>query len=236
MELQARPGVQPAMRGFVPATLVLYFWALILTLRPSVANASQLPDTTRRVIRRNINQVRACYELSLLRRATHAGRLTLRLEINTDGHVTQVQISQDEIGDPLLADCVTQLASRWQFDVAQSPKVVTYPFMLRPSPWLELVTNPRRRAELQFCFDKAHQLHPDLAGAVTIQVQALRAGGAAVAVGSDSPVGDEGLALCITAAVERWRFAEHETPFSAARTIFFQATPASLAEPATERY
>lgn len=187
MELQARPAVQPIMRGFIPATVILGFFSLILTLPPSGAEASQLPDTTRRVIRRNINQVRACYELSLLRRETHAGRLALRLEINPEGSVTQVQVSQDEIGDPLLADCVVHVAYRWQFDVAQSAKVVTYPFILRPSPSLELVTNPSRRAELQFCFDKAHQRHPDLAGAVTIQVQSLRAGGPAVAVGTGSP-------------------------------------------------
>lgn len=89
------------------------------------------PAEIRRVVTRNLGQVRHCYERVLEDHPGAGGRLTLRWVIGVDGRVVGAGVVSDETGAPALGDCVASAVRRWLFP-APSGGVVTvnYPFTL----------------------------------------------------------------------------------------------------------
>jgi hypothetical protein len=67
------------------------------------------------VIRRGMGAIRSCYQRALKRNPQLAGKITVRLAINTMGKVTSVSIDADTIGDPTVTSCIKGYASRWRF-------------------------------------------------------------------------------------------------------------------------
>jgi TonB family protein len=66
-------------------------------------------------IRRGMSAVRTCYQRGLKRNPDLAGKITIRLNVNTMGKVTSVVVDSDTLGDPQVASCIKNYARRWRF-------------------------------------------------------------------------------------------------------------------------
>jgi hypothetical protein len=89
------------------------------------------PAEIRRVVTRNLGQVRHCYERVLEDHPGAGGRLTLRWVIGVDGRVVGAGVVSDETGAPALGDCVASAVRRWLFPAPAGGVVtVNYPFTL----------------------------------------------------------------------------------------------------------
>ncbi len=88
-------------------------------------------EQVRRVVLRNLGQVRHCYEQALEQHAGASGRVSVRWVIGADGQVLAAGVAANDTGVASLGDCVAGAVRRWQFP-APSGGVVTvnYPFTL----------------------------------------------------------------------------------------------------------
>ncbi len=85
-----------------------------------------------RVIRRHHRQIRYCYERALNKNPKLAGRLVLELVIDALGKVTKATVSEDQLKDPAVAECVTRQAARWRFPKGAGVMKLRYPFVFSP--------------------------------------------------------------------------------------------------------
>lgn len=84
------------------------------------------------VVRRNIGQIRFCYEQGLQSDAALAGRVGVSFVINGEGGVSSANVASSTLNSKSVEDCITMRVKSWKFPVpanAQSVKV-TYPFVL----------------------------------------------------------------------------------------------------------
>lgn len=89
-------------------------------------------DQVARTIRRGMPAVRSCYQRALKRDRGLAGKLTMRLSVNTMGKVVGVEFDADTLSDPLVNRCITGYARRWRFPQSgQGGSDVTVPLVLR---------------------------------------------------------------------------------------------------------
>lgn len=88
-------------------------------------------DIIRRIVRAHINEVRSCYNATLVKDPTVAGKLSVNIEVGKDGKVIKVEILDDEIGYDF-GKCVAKAAGRWTFPKAEAGFSFTYPFQLAP--------------------------------------------------------------------------------------------------------
>lgn len=88
-------------------------------------------DLIRRVVRAHLDEVRACYADGLTRDPTLAGRVVIRFTIASSGKVTESQVSESDLGDAAVGQCIADAALRWRF-VGGAQILVSYPFVLKP--------------------------------------------------------------------------------------------------------
>ncbi len=120
-----RPPRKPGERQPVPV--------IILTGRPVVYGTLEA-SAIRRVIRRRLPEVRACYA-EALGRAPVAGVFQLLLTVDGWGRVTQAGVGKNATGDAMLARCVEERMRAWIFPEVMPPKSLTqinYPLILSP--------------------------------------------------------------------------------------------------------
>lgn len=103
---------------------------------PSERHGSLDKEVIRRVIRRNINAVRYCYEGGLRRDPLLAGRIMVQFVISPSGPVSSSALENSTMGDAAVESCVVAAVGRWVFP---SPRgggsiTVSYPFVLTPLP------------------------------------------------------------------------------------------------------
>lgn len=109
-------------------------WARGARCAEGSGEGSLAPEEIRRVVRRNLGQVRHCYERALAARADAAGRLTLRWVIGAAGTVLGAAVQDDATGAPALGACVVEAVRRWQFPAPVGGVVsVSYPFTVAPA-------------------------------------------------------------------------------------------------------
>jgi len=92
-------------------------------------------ELIRQVIRRNINQVRYCYETQLQRNPKLNGKVSIKFVISAAGTVASSQVASSTVDNAELEACVTGRVRAWEFP---RPKgggvvVVTYPFVFKQS-------------------------------------------------------------------------------------------------------
>ena len=87
-------------------------------------------EQIRRVVRRNIPQVRFCYEQALQQRPDLEGRVSVAFVIGQSGAVMSSQLVQNDLGDARAAQCITDAVRRWGFPSSPGVTSVTYPFQL----------------------------------------------------------------------------------------------------------
>ena len=87
------------------------------------------------VIRRNLGQVRFCYEQGLQGTPALSGRVAMGFTIGGDGAVKFAQVESSSMGNKGVEDCISMRLKTWKFPVPQGgvDVKVTYPFNLRRS-------------------------------------------------------------------------------------------------------
>lgn len=91
-------------------------------------------DIIRRVVLRNIAQVRRCYENALRSNPTLAGTLVPRFTIGIDGRVVGVEFTRNTLSDPAVASCVEAVLRRWIFPAPASAGVITVSYPMNFAP------------------------------------------------------------------------------------------------------
>lgn len=85
----------------------------------------------RRVVQRNLGQVRHCYEQALAEVPTAEGRVAVTWVIGSNGAVLGSRVADNTTGSAPLAGCVANAVLRWQFPAHGDGAVtVSYPFVL----------------------------------------------------------------------------------------------------------
>jgi hypothetical protein len=102
-----------------------------LGVSPALMEEGYPAEHIRRVVVRNLGQVRHCYQQALETNAGASGRLSVRWVIGADGQVMGAGVESNDTGVASLGDCVTSAVRRWQFPPPSAGVVtVTYPFTL----------------------------------------------------------------------------------------------------------
>lgn len=85
------------------------------------------------VIRRNLGQVRFCYEQGLQKNASLNGRVAIGFTVGTSGAVTASQVESSSMGEKMVEECIAMRLKSWKFPVPQGgvEVKVSYPFVLR---------------------------------------------------------------------------------------------------------
>ncbi|WP_415062880.1 AgmX/PglI C-terminal domain-containing protein [Bdellovibrio sp.] len=85
------------------------------------------------VIRRNLGQVRFCYEQALQGVPNLSGRVAMGFVIGGNGLVKSAQVENSSMANKGVEDCITMRLKTWKFPVPQGgvDVKVTYPFVLR---------------------------------------------------------------------------------------------------------
>lgn len=86
-------------------------------------------EVIKRVVRRNVNQVRYCYEKALVNNPGLAGKVTVKFVIDREGKVVSATAADNTVGDATVASCITNRFMSWTFPKpADGIVTVTYPF------------------------------------------------------------------------------------------------------------
>ncbi|MEI8255781.1 MAG: AgmX/PglI C-terminal domain-containing protein [Deltaproteobacteria bacterium] len=89
-------------------------------------------DAIRRVVLRNLGQVRHCHEQGLAVNPTLSGRVAIRFVIGTDGAVMGAGVADSSVSVPAVASCIASAVRRWTFPAPAGGVVtVSYPFTLQ---------------------------------------------------------------------------------------------------------
>ncbi|MFZ5470739.1 MAG: TonB family protein, partial [Myxococcota bacterium] len=93
-------------------------------------------ELVRQVIRRNVGQIRYCYEAQLNQKPELSGKVAVRFVISAQGVVSQAEIAESSADHAGLEACVTSRVKSWRFPKprANGQVVVTYPFLFRQAP------------------------------------------------------------------------------------------------------
>ena len=88
------------------------------------------------VIREHHKEVRACYEVELVRQPDLAGRVLSQFTISTTGNVTDVVLRESTVGNPAIEDCLRKHLLTWKFPKPHGGGTVDviYAFDFFPSP------------------------------------------------------------------------------------------------------
>jgi len=90
--------------------------------------------TIRRVVRRQLPQVRACYEDALMRRRRVKGKIRLSWEIGALGLTAGGRIVTDTTGDAALGRCILSKVAAWRFpEVWNTRSHISYTFVFKPA-------------------------------------------------------------------------------------------------------
>jgi TonB family protein len=98
--------------------------------------ASLDANTIRRVFRRHTAQIKYCYEQQLEKNHALRGRLVVKVTIDGKGHVVAAEISESELVNEALHECITAAVRKWEFPVVGNHAVytITYPYVFEPAP------------------------------------------------------------------------------------------------------
>jgi hypothetical protein len=90
-------------------------------------------DLIRRVVRAHINEVRYCYNKGLTQDPNLKGRVAVQFQINGVGKVPTAVVSESDLKDASVANCIVQSVRRWSFPKPEGggTVIVTYPFVLQ---------------------------------------------------------------------------------------------------------
>jgi TonB family protein len=108
---------------------------LTIVPQPALVRGGLDKEIVRRVVRAHLNEVRYCYERSLVRRPSLAGRVVVNFTIAPAGRVLASVLQSSTLGDNAVEACVVDAIRRWDFPKPDGGGVVivSYPFQLTPA-------------------------------------------------------------------------------------------------------
>ena len=88
-------------------------------------------EAIRRVVKRNVKQLRACYERLAQRDPNASGRVNLNWTIKPNGRVGTVRVAQSQIKDKKTLDCMRLRLASWRFPDPPPGVIgdINYPFV-----------------------------------------------------------------------------------------------------------
>jgi TonB family protein len=87
------------------------------------------PEVVKKVIRRNNNQVRFCFESQLANAPGLNGRVLVKFVVNAEGKVTQPMLSESTIENEGFESCLLKRLATWVFPRPEGGEaLVTFPF------------------------------------------------------------------------------------------------------------
>ncbi len=92
-------------------------------------------EIIRRVVCRHLNEVKYCYQQSLVRRPTLEGRLVTQFTIAPTGRVLAAVVGSSTLKEIAVESCVVEAIKRWQFPTPERGglAMVSYPFSFAPT-------------------------------------------------------------------------------------------------------
>jgi TonB family protein len=92
-------------------------------------------EIIRRIVRTHLNEIRFCYEQSLVRHPSLSGRVVVQFTIAPTGRVMTAVLQSSTIGEPALNSCVVEATRRWEYPRPDGGglAIVSYPFQLTPA-------------------------------------------------------------------------------------------------------
>jgi TonB family protein len=90
-------------------------------------------DVIREVVRAEIDDVRACYEVALADDPALSGTIVVSFTVGEGGAVSNARVLEDDVGAGVGA-CLVGAIGAWRFPGAEgrAPVSVTYPFRFEP--------------------------------------------------------------------------------------------------------
>lgn len=91
------------------------------------------PDSIANVIRRNLGQIRFCYEKGLQLQPGLAGRVNMSWTIDGSGGVRLASVKNTSLNNKSVENCIVQRLRTWKFPIPQNNAEVkvSYPFLLK---------------------------------------------------------------------------------------------------------
>ncbi|MCB0377064.1 MAG: AgmX/PglI C-terminal domain-containing protein [Bdellovibrionales bacterium] len=85
------------------------------------------------VVRRNLGQIRFCYEQGLQLDSTLAGRVAVRWVIDANGSVKTAAVKNTSLNNQTVEDCILRRLRTWKFPLPENRQEVpvSYPFLLK---------------------------------------------------------------------------------------------------------
>jgi TonB family protein len=92
-------------------------------------------EIIRRTVRRHLNEVKFCYEQSLVTRPSLSGRVVVQFAIAPTGRVLSSVVQRSSLGVAAVDSCIVNAVKRWEFPQPDRGglAVVSYPFSFSPA-------------------------------------------------------------------------------------------------------
>lgn len=78
------------------------------------------------------NLIGGCYMIGLAEDPTLSGVIVVRFTINADGSVANVRVSQSNLGNPAVEECVIAAVQTWRFSPGGGAETFEHPFTFEP--------------------------------------------------------------------------------------------------------
>jgi len=92
-------------------------------------------EIVRRIVRRHIDEVKACYAQELSRQPKLAGRIDVRFTVAASGQISAASVQRSTMGNARVEGCTVEAVRRWAFPppLGGGSVVIAYPFVFTPS-------------------------------------------------------------------------------------------------------
>jgi TonB family protein len=101
------------------------------------ADGALTDDAVARVVRRQQDDIRACYDIGLSRIHGLSGTVRLDFAIEPSGATSGATIRESTLESDEVERCLVDIASRWRFPSATARRVVSYPLVFAPEEELD---------------------------------------------------------------------------------------------------
>ena len=119
-------------------------------------------EIVRRIIRRHINEVKACYERELAHQPDLAGRMLVQFTIAASGQVVASVLQRSTMGNARVESCTIEAVRRWQFPkpLGGGTVIISYPFVLTPGEATQIFVGTNGGGALEIeAFDSTRFVH-----------------------------------------------------------------------------
>jgi len=103
-----------------------------ITVGQIIVNGGVSQESVQRVARARLNEILTCYQQALQKQSNLSGKLVIKLTLDANGLVSQVNILIDPSSDKTLSVCLTPKLKQWRLGGIRSAGEATITFELKP--------------------------------------------------------------------------------------------------------